>query len=74
MDRAFVYANGICNCSVCAESSLTREEIEAEINRQNPTGSNHPWKISDSPTFADGSPMPQPCNQAPGRQHWLLHC
>ena len=68
-----VYSSGLCYCSVCTDL-IDPAEVAAETNRQNPTGLDRGWSISDDPTFANGQPNPCPCNHHEGRQHFLLSC
>ncbi len=69
-----VYAVGICAASACAEKDTPREEIERVVNNFAPTGIESRWAISEDGHFANGEPMPAPCNNDPERQHWLLNC
>lgn len=72
-EQLVVYSQGLCYCSACASKELTREEVEALVNRLNPSGTSHAWEISEEP-FASGAPNPSPCNDGPGRLHYLLVC
>mgnify|MGYP001605579981 FL=1 len=74
MSKVEIYAVGIASMSVCALDSMTKEEIEAEANRQSPTGISSHWHIAEESTFAGGEPMPRKCYQLGGRLHRLLHC
>ena len=69
-----VYANGVCHCSVCAEQSLTIQEMLRIVNAINPTGISSPWALSTGKTFKDGTPMPCQCDQEQDRKHYLLIC
>lgn len=73
-ERVIVYGRGIVSASACAVDGTTREEIEAAVNARYPTGISSRWTLANESHFATGEPMPCPCNSAPGRQHWLLHC
>ena len=74
MSDVQVYANGIVCCSVCAPEGMPVELIEEEVNLNNPTGISSPWRVSDDEAFATGEPHPHPCEQVPGRLHYLLNC
>ncbi len=68
-----IYSNGLCYCSVCT-SMDDPKEIEAEVNRQNPTGLISRWKISKD-LFNTGKKNPNVCNQNPEtHKHYLLSC
>lgn len=69
-----VYASGIAVCSACAPKSMSREDVEAQVNAKLPTGLNHGWSISDQPTFKGGEPNPCQCEDVDARQHFLLEC
>lgn len=69
-----LYGVGLANISCCALKSLSTEEVEAEVNRQHPSGVSHDWSIAEEGEFADGTPMPHQCQHVDDRQHWLLHC
>ncbi len=73
MEKITVYASGIVCMAVCVEVKTQREEIEREANRQLPTGIKSLWEITDE-SFDEGNPNPCPCNDSPGRLHYLLHC
>lgn len=73
-DDAIIYSAGICACSVCAPSGMSRDELERQVNAQLPTGLSHGWQISEAATFASGEQNPCACPDAPGRMHYLLNC
>lgn len=67
-----IYSNGICFCSVC--SSLSPEETEMRINRENPSGTLGGWLLTED-DFMDGDPNPVPCNENPEtHKHYLFAC
>ncbi len=67
------YSVGICCMSVC--SSLQPGEIVRRANQEYPTGISSRWEISENKTFADGTPMPCPCENNPEtHKHYLLNC
>lgn len=73
-DQLVVYSEGILYCSACASRDLTREQVEALVNRLNPSGTSHGWVISEE-LFASGAPNPSPCNDHPElRLHYLMVC
>lgn len=69
-----IYKVGLLCCSVCAPVEMTPEEVEREVNDKSPSGTTNGWTISTDKAFADGTPIPAPCNMGGGRQHWLLDC
>ena len=69
----YIYSKGIVHCSVCVPKGFSKEEIAAEVNRIYPSGVN-PWKVSDDPTFKNGEPNPNQCEQKKEREHVLLVC
>jgi hypothetical protein len=74
-ENVCVYSSGLVVCSVCAPSSLTREQVEDATNRLHPTGISSRWTISADPTFYKGGPQPGPCDQSPDeRTHYLMEC
>ena len=68
-----VYAEGPFYLSLCTTLE-TPEEIEAEVNRQRPSGTEGGWKISKDTKFASGEPMPCECESYKDSKHWLLEC
>lgn len=66
------YAHGLVYASVC--TSLTDDEATTRLNFERPTGVDSPWRISDDPTFADGTPHPAPCPSSPEHRHVLFTC
>lgn len=72
-DQLVVYAEGMLACSVCAAADLNADQVAELVNRLNPAGTTNGWGIADEP-FATGSPNPCPCDDNPGRRHWLLYC
>lgn len=71
-ERAVAYKMGLVYLSACAPKELTAEEVEAQMNEDNPTGVT-PWKVGDA-RFRTGEPNPCACEHDPGKQHWLLSC
>jgi hypothetical protein len=73
-DPAFTaYAVGLCSASVC--TSLPDEEAAERLNAGHPTGISSRWEVAEEPTFADGTPNPQPCHDHPEtHRHLLFHC
>lgn len=68
------YNVGLCFASVCAPRDASIEEIEAEVDRQHPTGLDHGWRLSREAYFQGGQSNPCTCNDDPTRTHWLLDC
>lgn len=70
-----IYKMGPLTCSVCVPKELTREQVEAEVQRASPAGTERGWMVANDPTFKGGEPNPCPCNQHPGtRMHYLMEC
>jgi hypothetical protein len=67
-----IYSTGLCYVSVCTDIA-DREAIEAEVNKQHPTGIESQWHIADEP-FGSGLPNPTPCTDDETRLHYLLSC
>lgn len=75
MSEVEVYAPfGIVHCSVCVPKDMSKEDIELEVNRINPTGISSEWKISDNTHFNTGETNPCICNQNPEKMHYLMNC
>lgn len=64
-----IYAEGVCQASVCTSLSDPKE-VEAHMP---PSGTSLGWKVADEP-FRTGEPNPSPCNQDPTRKHFLMAC
>ena len=73
MPKVVIYSEGVVALSVCAEGTLTKEDVAAEVNRISPTGINSKWSVS-SESFRSGEPNPRTCENDPTRKHWLLVC
>jgi hypothetical protein len=73
LDKVIIYSEGIFYCSVCADASLTPEEVQARVNLERHPGTTAGWVIADEP-FRCGAPNPSPCNEHEGRLHYLLVC
>jgi len=69
---------GICHMQVCAVEDATDEEILATCNAENPSGTSNGWcnvvrKDSDEDdVFREQGPVP--CEEMPGRKHFLVSC
>lgn len=75
MNKVIPYSIGIMTASVCADNSLTPEDVEAEFNNISPSGTTNGWKLSEDKTFKGGAPNPCPCDQHPEtRKHYLFNC
>ncbi len=69
------YSVGPLSASVCADNSLTPDEVERIFNLVSPSGTTNGWKISEDTYFAQGKPNPCPCDQHPEtRKHYLFEC
>jgi hypothetical protein len=73
-DTVFVYAQGLCLCSVCVPANWGTEKIESQVNMASPTGISSRWAVSADPVFKDGRPNPCQCNDDASRKHYLLEC
>lgn len=73
-DSITIYAQGLISLSVCAPATLSVGEVEAEVNIQNPTGTDSPWRVSEDPTFRTGESNPCVCECDHDRLHYLLSC
>ncbi len=71
-----IYLAGPLCCSVCAPEDMAATDVEGAVNRQNPAGTEHGWKISGYEFFSDGT-TPNggivECHRGTTR-HWLLDC
>jgi hypothetical protein len=75
MDKVIAYSVGLLAASVCADNSLTPQEVEDEFNRTNPAGTTNGWKLSEDTHFRQGATNPCPCDQHPEtRKHYLFEC
>lgn len=76
MQTVDIYSKGLCACSVCAPAGMPREEVEAAVNAQSPTGIESRWTVADDEFFKDGT-TPNggivDCKNGHTR-HWLLNC
>jgi len=73
--EVIVYALGIMALSACAPASMEPEDVQAEVNRLEPTGISAPWALDNAPRFKGGEPNPGPCDQEPDcRTHYLFAC
>jgi hypothetical protein len=61
----------MCYASVC--TSLSDDDATDELNLAWPTGIESRWTIADE-AFADGTPNPAPCADAPTHRHLLFSC
>lgn len=66
------YAVGLCHASVC--TSLSVEEATRLLNRNNPTGIESQWKLSDDKNFKSGEANGFDCPDHPGNKHYLFVC
>ncbi len=65
---------GLVYLTVCAPEDTDTAVLEAEANRQYPTGISSPWAISDDEKFSGGQPNPCSCDRVEGRRHSKLSC
>lgn len=72
-NKVHIYSNGICYCSVCAPKKMKIEEVERQVNLNNPSGVG-PWKLSEDKKFSSGEPMPRQCEDNRDRLHYLFVC
>lgn len=69
-----VYAEGVTALSACAPGDMPLAEVTERVNMLVPTGIEPSWIPDPAPAFKDGIPNPGPCEQAPGRKHYLFMC
>ncbi len=69
--RLYGLGQSICGLAVCAPKDMKPEEVEAECNRESPTGIHSRWAVSKP---ADVQPNPIPCPDDETRQHFALEC
>lgn len=75
MQKVIPYSVGLLTASVCAENSLTPQEVQDEFNKISPAGTMNGWKISDDTHFREGATNPCPCDTHPEtRKHYLFNC
>ena len=67
------YSIGLCHISCCALKTMTKDDIEHEVNRMHPTGIPSKWEITEK-KFNSGESNPCPCNEDEDCQHWVLTC
>lgn len=73
MSELIIYSNGIIFCSVCTDIKDV-EEITKEVNRQNPTGLEHGWRLAEE-KFIGGEDNPCVCGVFPEtHKHYLFCC
>lgn len=72
-DKITIYSKGLVHCSVCADKSLSKKEVEDLVNQENPTGISSQWTV-DKDAFADGGANPGQCEDDPKRLHYLMVC
>ena len=66
---------GLCQAVACAPKAMKRADAirQAKINL-GPSGTTHDWQPSRKRKLGDGTKLPAPCLDAPGRVHYLLEC
>ena len=75
MSKVLPYSIGIFTASVCADNSLTPEEVEKQFNIVSPSGTTNGWKISEDTHFREGGTNPCPCDKFPDeKKHYLFNC
>lgn len=75
MTKIQIYAYGLVYCSVCAPKTMSREDIEEEVNASSPTGISSSWKISKDEFFkGDTRKNGCDCEDDDSRRHWLMVC
>lgn len=72
MSAVLIYARGMLSCSVCAPADMTRECVEAEVNKQIIAGTTHGWQISvDNFKGGETNGFENFCGGLP-THHWFL--
>ena len=74
MNKISIYSFGLVCCSVCVPKEMKQDEIERQVNSQNPTGISTNWRISNDKFFKSGSVNPHICEKDSNRMHYLLNC
>ena len=74
MAGVVVYAEGLLALSACAPGDMSPAEVTERVNQLVPTGIEPRWQLDPASTFRTGEPNPAPCEQAPGRKHYLFMC
>ena len=77
-----IYSEGPLTLSVCAPREMVIADVLADVERQNPCGTQCGWQPSrdewmtwdkeKNEKVATGRTGPIPCDQDAGRTHWLL--
>lgn len=69
---------GLFQMQVCAIDDATDEEILAVCNAENPAGTTNGWceveRTTDDSLERENNPAPVPCEDHPGRTHFLVSC
>ena len=74
MKKVDIYSTGFLYCSVCADNSLSIEEITAKVNQLNPSGTMNGWCLSKE-GFRSGEANQCECEEYPeSRRHYLFSC
>lgn len=73
MKTVRIYATGLCAMSVCT-SLKTDKAIEANVNKQSPTGIESRWVVSKDKYFKTGERNGCTCEHDARRRHVLLVC
>lgn len=70
--------HGICWMQVCAVDDATDEEILDVCNKENPAGTTNGWmtviRNREDLVLLDERSLPVPCQDEPGRTHFLVSC
>lgn len=75
MEKVIPYSIGLFSASVCADNSLSPEDVEKEFNKLNPAGTTNGWMLSEDTHFRQGNTNPCPCEDYPEtRKHYLFDC
>lgn len=75
MEKVIPYSIGPMTASVCADNSLSLEEVVTEFNKISPSGTMNGWGLSPDTHFLQGQPNPCPCDRYPEtRKHYLFNC
>ena len=74
MDNVKIMSKRIMSLQVCAESSLSKQEIEDIVNNKESCGTSAGWKIptDHNMAFYKLNHTNEPCDKHKDRTHWIL--
>lgn len=78
-EKLFQISSGLIYKCVCAPKSWDAERVSDQATKNDPpaTSANR-WVVTNCDSLDDDHPFkkgnPQPCNDDPDRQHWIVNC